>query len=55
MGSSEVGHSGGEVSPLFVLTSNLNVITMPKDKKKFVKTWEMKIDDKDCEATQQGW
>lgn len=28
---------------------------MPEDKKKFVKTWEMKIDDKDCEATQQGW
>lgn len=26
-----------------------------QDKKKFVKTWEMKIDDKDCEATQQGW
>ena len=30
-------------------------VTMPEDKKKFVKTWEMKIDDKDCEATQQGW
>ena len=54
MGSTEVGHFGGEVPPLFSFTSaNLNVL--PEDKKKFVKTWEMKIDDKDCEATQQGW